>query len=63
MTHVKHSEMWYELPWKQFQSKTLQLQRRIYKASRNNELAKVKNLQIRLFVTYEARMLAIRLSK
>lgn len=60
MTHETHSGMWYELPWKKVQSKTFQLQKRIYKASRNNELAKVKTLQIRLFGTYEARMLAIR---
>jgi RNA-directed DNA polymerase len=60
MTHDKHSGVWFELPWKDFQSKTFQLQKRIYKASRNKEIDKVKKLQTRLFGTYEARMIAIR---
>jgi hypothetical protein len=29
MTHVKHSGVWFELPWKSFQCKTFQLQKRI----------------------------------
>lgn len=60
MTHKIYSGVWFDLPWNIFQSKTFRLQKRIYKASRNNELAKVKKLQTRLFGTYEARMLAIR---
>lgn len=54
------SGLWHDIPWKKFQKKTYQLQNRIYKASRKNNIVKVISLQKRLFGTYEARMLAIR---
>jgi RNA-directed DNA polymerase len=52
--------MWLKLPWKKFQKETYRLQRRIYKASRNDDLAKIVSLQKRLFNSYSARMIAIR---
>jgi len=52
--------MWFGLPWKNFQKKTFRLQRRIYKASKDNDTARMHALQIILFTSYEARMLAIR---
>lgn len=60
MTHKHYSEMWFDLPWKNFQKDTFQLQKRIYEASKNNNLAKVIHLQKCLFTSYAARMIAIR---
>lgn len=54
------SGLWFDIPWKEFQKKTFQLQKRIYKASKNDNIGKVISLQKQLFGTYEARMLAIR---
>ena len=56
----KFSEMWFGLPWKQFRKDTFRLQKRIYEASRNNDIAKVLYLQKLLFRSQSARMLAIR---
>jgi retron-type reverse transcriptase len=58
--NVKSSEMWLKLPWQKFQKETYRLQRRIYKASRNGDLAKILSLQKLLFKSYSARMIAIR---
>ena len=60
MTQEQSSEVWLELPWKKFQQETYRLQKRIYEASRNNDLAKTINLQQLLFHSYSARMVAIR---
>ena len=60
MTQSKSSEMWKNLPWKQFRKDTFRLQKRIYEASRNNNIARVLYLQKLLFRSYGARMLAIR---
>lgn len=54
------SEMWKALPWKQFRKDTFRLQKRIYEASRNNDIARVLYLQKLLFRSHGARMLAIR---
>ena len=60
MTQSKSSEMWKDLPWKQFRKDTFRLQKRIYEASRNDNVARVLYLQKLLFRSYGARMLAIR---
>jgi RNA-directed DNA polymerase len=61
MTQNKYfSGLWYDIPWNLFQKKTYQLQKRIYKASKNNNKVQVISLQKQLFGTYEARMIAIR---
>ena len=39
------SEAWLELPWKKFQRNVYRLQKRIYKASRNEDQVKVLKLQ------------------
>ena len=57
---VNSSEMWLELPWKSFSKETFRLQRRIYKASRNEDRAKILDLQKLLLHSYSARMIAIR---
>ena len=65
---VNSSEMWLKLPWKTLSKETSRLQRRIYKASRNNlllsqkqrGLAKTLDLQKLLLHSYSARMIAIR---
>lgn len=60
MTQDKQSEMWKSLHWKQFRKDTFRLQKRIYEASRDNNIARVLFLQKLLFRSYGARMLAIR---
>lgn len=60
MTQYLESEMWKDLPWKQFRKETFRLQKRIYKASRNDDVSTVLNLQKRLFTSRGARLLAIR---
>lgn len=57
---VNSSEMWLNLPWKQFEKEVYRLQRRIYKASQNEDLAKTISLQNLLLQTYSARMISIR---
>lgn len=59
MTQDK-SEMWKGLPWKQFRKDTFRIQRRIYEASREDDIPRVLYLQKLLFRSYGARMLAIR---
>ena len=54
------SEAWLELPWKKFQTNVYRLQKTIYKASRNEDQAKVLKIQRLMLSSYEARMLAIR---
>jgi RNA-directed DNA polymerase len=58
--NVNSSEMWLELPWKKFEKETYRLQRRIYKASQNEDLARTLDLQKLLFHSYSARMIALR---
>jgi RNA-directed DNA polymerase len=60
MTQDKQSEMWKVLPWKKFRKDTFRLQKRIYEASRNNDIVRVIHLQKLLFTSYAGRMLAIR---
>jgi group II intron reverse transcriptase/maturase len=60
VTQDKQSEMWKALPWKKFRKDTFRLQKRIYEASRNNDIVRVIHLQELLFTSYGARMLAIR---
>jgi RNA-directed DNA polymerase len=57
---TQQSELWKALPWKQFREDTFRLQKRIYEASRNNDIERVIHLQKFLFKSYGARMLAIR---
>lgn len=54
------SENWLALPWNRFQREHYRLQKRIYEASRKQDLANVINLQRLLLNSYYARMLAIR---
>ena len=49
-----------ELPWKNFQRNIYRLQKRIYKASQNNDTATLLKLQKLMLTSYETRMLAIR---
>lgn len=56
----QQSELWKALPWKQFREDTFRLQKRIYEASRNNDIKRVIFLQKFLFKSHGARMLAIR---
>lgn len=62
--HIKHNkfnnESWKQLPWKKFRKIVFRLQMRIYKAVREGNMVKAKNLQKLLLRSYACRMLAIR---
>ncbi len=62
--HIKNNkfnnESWKSLNWKKFQKVVFRLQMRIYKAVRNGDMAKARNLQKLLIRSYAARMIAIR---
>ena len=61
MTHSKnYSDDWKNLNWKQFQKVLFRLQKRIFKAIREDDKAKAINLQKLVLSSYAARMLAIR---
>ena len=55
-----NNESWKQLPWKKFRKIVFRLQQRIYKAVREGNMVKAKNLQKLLLRSYAARMLAIR---
>ncbi|MEM1394802.1 MAG: reverse transcriptase domain-containing protein [Cyanobacteria bacterium P01_H01_bin.150] len=54
------NELWNRLPWKKFQKNLFRLQRRIFKAVRDGDMAKVKNLQKLILKSTSAKLLAIR---
>jgi RNA-directed DNA polymerase len=53
-------EIWVEKPWKKFEVAVLRLQRRIYKASQEGNVRKVKKLQRLLLKSRSAKFLAVR---
>jgi RNA-directed DNA polymerase len=55
-----NSESWKKLPWKKFQVDLFRLQRRIYKAVREGDMAKAIKLQKLIIRSRGARFLAIR---
>ncbi len=55
-----YSESWEDLDWKQFQKTLFRLQRRVWKAVRNDDKVKARNLQKLILNSQAARMLAIR---
>ena len=57
---VNKSELWKNLPWKQFRRSLFRLQVRLYKASRANDIKRVRNLQKLILRSKAARFLAIR---
>lgn len=61
MTHnTSYSDDWKFIEWKKLQKILFRLQRRIFKAIREKDMAKAKELQKLLLSSYAARMLAIR---
>ena len=61
MTHnTSYSDDWKFIDWKKLQKTTFRLQRRIFKAVREKDIAKAKRLQKLILTSYAARMLAIR---
>ncbi len=55
-----NNESWKQLPWKKFRKIVFRLQQRIYKAVREGNMVKARNLQKLLLRSYACRMLAIR---
>ena len=60
MVHQKDSENWEEINWKYHNKVVFRLQKRIFKAAREKDIAKANRLQRLLFNSYSARMIAIR---
>ena len=60
MTHIKYSDDWEHSDWKKFRKVVFRLQRRIFKAVREDDTAKARRLQKLILTSYAARMLAIR---
>lgn len=54
------NELWKRLPWKKFRRNLLRLQKRIFKAVREGDMAKVRNLQKLILKSTSAKLLAIR---
>lgn len=55
-----HSELWKTLPWKKFRRNLFRLQKRVWKAVRAGDMAKVRNLQKLILRSRGAKLLAIR---
>lgn len=53
-------EKWKRLPWTEFEKTLFRLQHRLYKASRENDLAKCKKLQSLILGSASSRYLAVR---
>jgi RNA-directed DNA polymerase len=54
------SQSWKDLPWKKFQRKLLNLQKRVFKAIRAGDTRRARNLQKLIMRSTAARMMAIR---
>lgn len=54
------NELWKGLPWKKFRRNLFRLQKRIFKAVREGDMAKVRNLQKLILKSTAAKLLAIR---
>ena len=54
------NELWQKLPWKKFRRNLFRLQKRIFKAVREGDMAKVRNLQKLILKSTAAKFLAIR---
>lgn len=54
------NELWKRLPWKKFRRNLFRLQKRIFKAVREGDMAKVRNLQKLILKSTSAKLLAIR---
>ncbi len=60
MQQKLHSEFWKGLPWKKFRKNLFRLQQRVWKAIREGDTAKAKNLQKLILRSRSAQFLAIR---
>ena len=60
MHSTNYSDDWMKINWKQLQKTLFRLQKRIFKAIREDNKAKAINLQKLVISSYAARMLAIR---
>jgi retron-type reverse transcriptase len=54
------NELWKKLPWKKFRKNLFRLQNRIFKAIRNGDMVKARNLQKLVLKSTSAKLLAIR---
>ena len=51
---------WNEIPWRKLEKSSFKLQKRIYRASKCNDIKKMHNLQRLLLKSMRARTLAVR---
>ncbi len=57
---INFSELWQKLPWKKLQRNLFRLQTRLFKAIRENDRVRAKNLQKLILKSSAARLLAVR---
>jgi retron-type reverse transcriptase len=57
---INFSELWKKLPWKEFRQNLFRLQKRVWKAVREGNMVKARNLQKLILKSRSARLLAIR---
>jgi RNA-directed DNA polymerase len=60
MTGALHTESWESVDWKSVQRNVYRLQKRIYRASQNQDFKQVHNLQRLLARSHSAKLLAVR---
>jgi RNA-directed DNA polymerase len=60
MTHTKYSDDWKLADWKGIQKVLFRLQKRIFKAVREEDRANARKIQKIVFFSHAAKMLAIR---
>ncbi|MGK7941699.1 MAG: reverse transcriptase N-terminal domain-containing protein [Crocosphaera sp.] len=57
---INFSELWQKLPWKKFKRNLFRLQTRLFKAIRENDRVRARNLQKLILKSSAARLLAVR---
>jgi RNA-directed DNA polymerase len=57
---LTYTEDWQTLPWKEIERNVFRLQKRIYQATKEDDVKRVHNLQRLLLHSYSARLLAVR---
>ena len=60
MTQLITSDDWQQVNWRKLRQDLFRLQKRIFKAVREDDMAKARRLQKLVMSSYGARMLAIR---
>ena len=57
---ITGATVWNTIPWKEIEKEVFKLQKKIYKASADSDVRKVRKLQKMLLNSYKAKLLAVR---